>query len=67
MTSLELILMIIKNMSWLICVTGQTYTHVVAKIEWSSGFNVGCIFGLLALVTLSIFVRFSKIRCQNLS
>ena len=45
----------------------QRYRHVVAKIEW-----VLCCQGLVhfclpALITLSILVPFSKIRCQNLS
>ena len=34
----------------------ERYTHVVAKIEWVLWFQGRVHFGLLALITLSIFV-----------
>ena len=36
----------------------ERYTHVVAKIYWVLWFQDGVHFCLLALITLSIFVRF---------
>ena len=45
----------------------KRYTHVVAEIELVLWFRGWAHFCLLALITLSIFVLFTKIRCQNLS
>ena len=45
----------------------ERYTHVVAKIEEVLWFQGWVHFCVLALITLSIFVRFVTIRWQNLN
>ena len=47
--------------------SSEDMMHVVAEIKRYLWFHGQLHFCLLAPITLSIFVQFSKMRCQNLS